>query len=298
MRGNEFAELQAFVAVAERGSFVRAAEALQVTPSALSQTIRGLEARLNIRLFNRTTRSVRLTTAGARLFKRLQPVFEEVTAAVADAASLGERPSGRLKIHAFRLASQVFLEPAFEAFLTAYPDIVLDVTIDDSTVDIVAEGYDAALRLGELLEQDMVGVRLGPQLRQIAVASPDYIARHGKPRTPSELHQHRCINWRWPGQLHPYQWEFKKDDSWFSVAVHGPLIVNDQRVALEAAVNGIGIAFWAEDQMAELIRAGKLVPLLDEWCAPFDGFFLCYPQQRHHLASLRAFVDFFKQRYV
>lgn len=142
----------------------------------------------------------------------------------------------------------------------------------------------------------MVGLRLGPALRQIAAASPDYIARFGKPETPADLHAHRCINWRWPGQIHPYRWEFSREGRWFSVAVDGPLIVNDQRIALEAALDGVGITFWLEDQIQPYVRAGKLVPLLEDWCETFPGFFLCYPRQRETLASLRAFVDFLRER--
>jgi DNA-binding transcriptional LysR family regulator len=295
MRGSNYAELQAFVAIAERGSFVRAAEELQVTPSALSQTLRSLEERMGVRLFNRTTRSVSLTIAGEHLLERLKPALQEVANAVENACLFGEKPSGRLRIHALRLASRMFLEPIFQPFAEAYPDIELDVVLDDKPVDIVADGFDATLRLGELIEQDMVGIKLGPQLKQIPAASPEYVARFGQPETPKDLEKHRCINWRWPGQIHPYRWEFYHEGEWFSVAVKGPLIVNDQRVAIEAAMNGVGIAFWLEDQMMPFIEAGKLVPLLEEWCAPFDGFYLSYPRQRQQLASLRAFIDFLKQ---
>ena len=295
MRGQNYAELQAFVAIAERGSFVRAAEELQVSPSALSQTIRSLEERMGVRLFNRTTRSVSLTIAGEHLLERLRPALQEVANAVENACLFGEKPSGRLRVHALRLASRVFLEPIFQPFSEAYPEIELDVVLDDRPVDIVTEGFDATLRLGELIEQDMVGIKLGPELRQIPAASPSYLERYGYPETPYDLENHRCINWRWPGQIHPYRWEFKRDTEWFAIAVKGPLIVNDQRVAIEAAVTGVGIAFWLEDQMEPFIQAGTLVPLLQEWCAPFDGFYLSYPRQRQQLASLRAFIDFLKK---
>lgn len=295
MRGNEFAELQAFVAISRHGSFVRAAEELQISPSALSQTIRALEQRIGGRLFNRTTRSLSLTDAGERLLARLAPALDEVAAAVVEVSHLASRPTGRLRVHALRLASRRYLEPIYPAFCEAYPEITLDVVIDDATMDLVAAGFDVGIRLGELLEQDMVGVRLGPELCQVAVASPAYLARHGTPQTPADLHKHRCINWRWPGQVHPYQWEFLGEQRWFSVAVDGPLIVNDQRVALEAAVNGVGIAFWVEDQAEPYVREGKLVRLLEGWSGSFPGFFLCYPQQRQHSPALRAFVDFLRQ---
>lgn len=296
MRGSEFAELQAFLAVAEQGSFVRAAETRQVSPSALSQTIKGLEARLGVRLFNRTTRRVRLTQAGERLLKRLKPAVAEIEAAVTDAAELGERPRGRLRLHAFRVGYQLYLEPLLVAFADAYPEIELDLTLDDQPVNMVEAGFDGAIRLGELLEQDMVAIPLGSMLRHCVVASPGYVAQHGKPSTPSDLHRHRCINWRWPGQIHPYQWEFQRDGGWFRVAVHGPLVVNDLRAMLEAAVNGVGIAFTVEAWAAPLIRQERLVTMLEPWCAPFDGFYFSYPRQRHHLAAMRAFIDFLKQR--
>ncbi|MHB0776009.1 LysR family transcriptional regulator [Halomonas sp. WWR20] len=295
MRGSEFAELQAFLAVAEQGSFVRAAEALQVSPSALSQTIKGLESRLGVRLFNRTTRRVALTQAGERLLQRLGPAMSEVEAAVTDAVELGERPRGRLRIHAFRVGYQLYLEPLLAAFAEAYPDIELDLTLDDQPVDMVEASFDGAIRLGELLEQDMVAIPLGPALRHCVVASPAYVRRHGQPQTPADLHRHRCINWRWPGQMHPYQWEFYREGGWFRVAVHGSLIVNDLRAMLDAAVNGVGIAFTVEDWAAPLIREGRLITLLEPWCAPFEGFYFCYPRQRHHLAAMRAFIDFLKQ---
>ncbi|WP_110651774.1 LysR family transcriptional regulator [Salinicola peritrichatus] len=296
MRGSEFAELQAFLAVAEQGSFVRAAEAMQVSPSALSQTIKGLEGRLGVRLFHRTTRRVGLTQAGERLSRRLKPAIAEVEAAVTDASELGERPRGRLRLHAFRVGYQLYLEPLLAAFADAYPEIELDLTLDDQPVDMIEAGFDGAIRLGELLEQDMVAIPLGAMLRHCVVASPEYVARHGKPRTPSDLHRHRCINWRWPGQMHPYQWEFQRDGGWFRVAVHGPLIVNDLRAMLDAAVNGVGIAFTVEAWAAPLIRQERLVTMLEPWCAPFEGFYFYYPRQRHHLAAMRAFIDFLKQR--
>ncbi len=295
MRGNEFAELQAFICITEQGSFVRAAERLQVSPSALSQTIKGLEARLGVRLFHRTTRRVGMTQAGERLLKRLKPAFAEIESAITDTTELGERPRGKLRIHTFRVGYQLYLEPLLAAFTETCPEIELDLTLDDHPVDMIESGFDGAIRLGELLEQDMVAIPLGPMLRHCVVASPDYVTRYGKPRTPSELHLHRCINWRWPGQIHPYQWEFQRDSGWFRVAVNGPLIVNDLRAMLDAAVNGVGIAFSVEAWATPLIREGRLVTMLEPWCAPFDGFYFCYPRQRHHLAAMRAFIDFLKR---
>lgn len=295
MRGGDFAELRAFASVAAHGSFVRAAEELGISASTLSQIIRALEARLGVRLFNRTTRSVALTEAGRRLDARFRPAMAEMEAAVREAAALGDAPSGLLRVHMPSVAAAAFLEPAFGRFHAACPGVALDVTVDDAATDIVAAGYDVGVRLGEFLEADMVAVKLGGEQRQIVVASPDYVRRQGRPVTPADLLRHRCINWRRPGSAGLYKWEFFGEGRWFSVAVDGPLVVSQRSLAIAAAVQGVGLAFWAEDLVRPLIAAGKLMPLLEDWCAPFPGWYLCYPRQRGMLASLRAFVDFLKQ---
>ena len=169
--------------------------------------------------------------------------------------------------------------------------MVLDITLDDAVVDVVAGGYDAALRIGEVIAQDMVALRLGPDLRQIAVAAPDYLARHGSPRTPRDLLGHRCIRWRWPGRSAPYDWEFCADGHWFEVAVDGPLIVSSKGLALRAALAGIGITFTVERTAQPFIEAGRLVSLLERWSAPFPGYRLCFPRQREMAPALRAFID-------
>jgi len=295
MRGSDYAELKAFVTVVAHGNFARAAAELGVSASTLSQTIRALEARLGLRLLNRTTRSVSLTDAGERLHARFRPAMVEMEAAVRDVIDERDRPAGMLRVHLPSVAAATFLEPALGRFHEAYPDIVLDVTIDDAVINIVEAGYDVGARLGEFVEADMVAVRLGGEQRQLAVASPDYIARHGHPRVPSDLIQHNCINWRRPGDPGLYKWEFLRDNQWFSVAVHGPLIVSHRAMAISAAIQGVGIAFWAEDLVRPLIEAGKLVPLLEEWCGSFPGWFLFYPKQRYTPPSLRAFVDFLRR---
>jgi DNA-binding transcriptional LysR family regulator len=295
MRGSEFAELRAFVAVAEQGNFARAAAELRLSPSTLSQTIRELEERLGVRLLNRTTRSVSITEAGQRLLSRFKPAMEEMQAAVADARNLRDRPAGTVRLHASRSASAVLVEPRLGRFFEAYPDIILDLTIDDAVTNIVAAGFDVSIRIGELLEEDMVAVKIGDDIRQLAVASPGYIARHGAPKEPSDLHSHRCINWRWPGTSGLYNWEFAKDGRWFSVAVNGPLIVSHRDAAVIAAVQGVGIAFWGEYAVRPYIDAGQLVPLLEEFSPAFPGWHLCYPKQRHTSAPVRAFVDFFRR---
>ncbi|NMO15684.1 LysR family transcriptional regulator [Pyxidicoccus fallax] len=287
----EFSELRAFVAVAETRSFSRAAERLGVTPSALSQMVRGLEERVRVRLLNRTTRSVALTEAGETLLGRLRPAVAELGAAVGQVRRTNGRPSGTVRVVSFRSAVEQYVEPVLASFHAAYPEVVLDLTVDDTVNDFVAGGFDAAIRLGEVIERDLVAVRLGPELRQIAVASPDYLARRGTPRTPQDLTAHSCIRWRWPGTATPYHWEFWQDDAWFEVAVDGPLIVNSKDFALRAALAGLGIHFAVDQVVRPYLADGRLVPLLEAWSAPFPGLFLCYPRQRQMAPALRAFID-------
>lgn len=294
MRGSEFAELRAFASIVEHGNFARAAGQLGISPSTLSQTIRALEERLGVLLLNRTTRSVALTDAGARLLRRLEPAMRELQAAVEEAASLRDRPAGRLRLNAPRSAVDLFVEPLLGAFHEAYPDVVLDITVDDAVIDIVAAGFDIGIRLGEWLTGDVVAVRLGGSFRQVAFAAPAYLARHGEPRTPAELQRHRCVNWRRPGGS-LYHWEFQRDGEWFAVAVDGPLVVSDRRLALSAALQGVGIGFWTEDRVAPHVAAGRLRLLLDAWSAPFPGFYAYYPKQRVTPASVRAFVGFMRR---
>ncbi|MGO2241097.1 MAG: LysR family transcriptional regulator [Halomonas sp.] len=295
MRGSEFAELQGFMAIVEHGSFVRAAESLQLTASALSQSMKSLEHRMHVQLLHRTTRRVHLTEAGEHLAARLRPALEEVSAAVADTSQFATRPHGKIHVHAMRLGSRLYLEPCLPAFLKAFPDIRVDVTLDDASLDIVQHGYDFSIRLGEMLDQDFIGLPLGPRIRQVAAASPSYLEDFGYPKTPADLRRHRCITWRWPGHLGSYQWEFYKNDHWLKVSLDGVLSFNDQHAALEAAARGAGIAFWAEDQIQPYIERNELVPLLTDWSAPFEGFYLCFPKQHQHSAVMRAFIDFLKE---
>jgi DNA-binding transcriptional LysR family regulator len=294
MRGNQYSELKAFVAVVAHGNFARAAAELGMSASALSQTIRELETRLGMRLLNRTTRSLSLTDAGARLHARFRPAMIEMEAALDDVARLRDAPRGTLRVHVPSVAAAAYLRPVLGRFHAAYPDIVLDLTINDTVIDIVQAGYDVGARLGEYLAADMVAVRLGGEQRQLVVAAPDYVARHGRPRTPADLLSHRCINWRQPGSAGCYKWEFISGGQWFAVAVSGPLIVSDRSMAVAAAVQGVGLAFWAEELLRPLIDEGKLVPLLEAWCGTFPGWFLYYPKQRYVPPTVRALVDFMR----
>ncbi len=271
----DFGQLRAFVAVAEALNFSRAADKLGVTSSALSQMVRGLEDRVGVRLLHRNTRSVSLTDAGDQLFLRVRPAVQELAAAIGQTSELRAHPAGIVRIHCFRLAADLYLRPLLRPFNDAYPDVVLDITLDDEVVDFVAGGYGAAIRLGEVIEQDMVAIKLGPDLRQIAVASPDYLARRGTPQSPRDLTSHSCIAWRWPGHATPYKWEFQENGKWFEVAVTGPLISNLKDFGLQAAIDGLGIAFTTEQMIAPHVAAGRLVPLLEPWSAPFSGYHLC-----------------------
>lgn len=298
MRANSNNDLRAFVAVAEQGSFSKAAEQLGLSPSSLSQIIRSFEERLGVRLLHRTTRSVALTEAGERLLLRIRPALAELDAALADVGHFRENPAGIVRVRCLRHAFRRHVAPILAEFHRAYPDIKLDILIDDTITDLVAGGFDVGFTLGEVIEKDMVGVRLGGDMRQIAVASPDYVARHGRPETPKDLLQHKCLRWRWPGRVMPYNWEFFADGSWFEVEVDGPLILSEHMMVIDAALEGMGIAFWVEQELRPLIDAGRLVPLLEDFSAPFPGFYICYPQQRQMAPALRAFIDFVKAHAV
>lgn len=291
VQGSEYAQLRAFVTVAEVSSFTRAAEQLGITPSSLSQTIRNLEERLALRLLNRTTRSVGLTPAGEALLQRLRPAMDEITAALANAARFRDATAGTVRVHAARVAAAAHIQPILGDFYRAYPEIVLDVTIDDAVVDIVAGGWDVALRPGEVVERDMIGVQLGGELRQYPVATPAYVAEHGMPETPEDLHRFNCIRWRWAGRTLPYNWEFFRDGDWFELAVSGTPILSERSMMIEACLQGVGIAFTTNREVDPLIAEGRLVRMLEPYCAPFPGYFLCYPKQRQMAPALRAFID-------
>lgn len=297
MRGSEFFELRAFACIVECGSFAAAAQLLDITPSALSQTLKRLEKRLNARLIHRTTRSLSATDSGLRLLGRLKPALAEIDAAQQDVIHLQNVTAGTLRLHIPRLAARTFLEPLLEPFCRAYPDIVLDVTVDDEVSNIVNRGFDLGIRLGKLLENEMVALPIGPSLRHIPVASPAYLSEHGTPLKPEDLLAHRCINWRQHGNHGLQAWEFRrKNGKALSIAVQGPLIVSERNLALTAALRGVGIAFVAEGLAQPFIREGKLSLLLDAWCPRFPGWHLFYHKQRQTPATVMAFVDFLKRQ--
>ena len=292
MRGAEFAELKAFAAVVERASFARAADHLGLSPSALSQTIRQLEARLGVRLLNRTTRSVATTTAGSRLHERIAPMMLEMDAAVAEAVAATGRTAGTLRINTLGMAAKKIIAPRLGRFHRAHPDVVLDIVIDDGLSDIVASRFDAGIRVGERLEKDMIAVRLTPDVKMLALASPDYLSRRGEPKTPADLHRHACINWRFPGSGRIYRWGFEKKGKKFEMAVEGPLISNHQDVVIEGASQGLGILYaYDNDRVEEAIARGQLKRILVDWSLTSPGLYLYYSNRRHPQPALRAFID-------
>ena len=292
MRGAEFAELKAFAAVVERASFARAADHLGLSPSALSQTIRHLEARLGVRLLNRTTRSVAPTTAGSRLHERIAPMILEMDAAVAEAVAATGRTAGTLRINTLGMAAKKLIAPRLGRFHRVHPDVVLDIVIDDGLSDIVAGRFDAGIRVGERLEKDMIAVRLTPDVKILVLASPDYLARRGEPKAPADLHRHACINWRFPGSGRIYRWEFEKKGRKLELAVEGPLISNHQDVVIEGALQGLGILYAYDDDRVDVAAArGRLRRILADWSLTSPGLYLYYSNRRHPQPALRAFID-------
>jgi DNA-binding transcriptional LysR family regulator len=286
-------DLTLFLAIARHGNFRRAADELGCTPSALSHALRSLEERLDVRLVNRTTRSVALTEAGKRLYNRVAPAFQEIDDAIEELNVFRGAPSGKLRINAARGAAQLALLPIVTRFLAAYPKISVDIALDSALVDLVSEGFDAGVRLGEIVSKDMIAVPLGPRQRSAYVASPALLREHAAPKHPMELTNLPCIRLRFSSGRY-YAWEFERAGVSLAVEVDGRLTVDEQDLAIEAALKGTGIAFAFENQVAELIAAGHLVRVLEDWSPAYPGFYLYYPGRRQLPAALRAFVDFAK----
>jgi DNA-binding transcriptional LysR family regulator len=287
---DELSVLSAFLAVAEERSFTRAAKRLDVSPSALSHAIRGLEERIGVRLLTRTTRSVAPTDAGEQLLARLRPALGDVRGALDQISALRDRPAGRVRLLVVRLATTV-LAPKLGPFARDYPDVVLDITTTgDSRVDLVAGRFDAGIHFGEFIEQDMIAVRISRDLRPAIVGSPGYFASHPKPESPHDLTSHLCINFR-HGTDSVYRWELDKGDQSLTVAVNGPLIVDDVELVIRAAIDGVGLAFVSEERVAPHLASGVLVRVLEDWCPSFPGYFLYYPSRRHQPAALSALIQ-------
>lgn len=286
--------LAAFVRVARHGSFTAAAAALAVSPSAVSQTIRQLEARLGVRLLQRTTRSVGLTEAGAALLARIEPALQEIGAATDDIRQQRDNPVGTLRLTTPTTAGAIVLRPLLSAFLRAYPGICVDVVTDDRFADLVAEGFDAGLRLGEALQRDMVAIPVTGPLRMVVAAAPAYLAQHGTPQTPADLHAHACLQYRFGPHGGVYRWEFMEDRRAFTVDTHAALIANDKTLLHQAAFDGVGLIYEFTNHIQGALDDGRLVTVLDRWLAPFDGFYLYYPARTLMPPKLRVFVDFLK----
>jgi len=295
MDRDELGALAAFVAVAEERSFTRAAKRLGVSPSALSHAIRGLEERMGVRLLARTTRSVAPTDAGEQLFARLKPALDDVHQAVDQVSSLRDRPAGRVRLLLPRSAAMIALVPRLARLARDFPEVVLDVTTDNSRVDLVAAGFDAGIEIGEFIQKDMVAVRVSEDLRAAIVASPKYFASHPRPKHPRDLLNHACINFR-QGSRGMYQWEFEKGKESLTVAVDGPLIVNDAEIQVRAALDGVGVVWTLEHYAAPFVASGKLVRVLEDWCSPFPGYFLYYPSRRQQPAALSALIETLRLR--
>ncbi len=292
MLRDELGVLAAFAVVAEERSFTKAAVRLGVGTSAISHSIRGLEERLGVRLLARTTRTVAPTDAGQRLLAQLRPALGGIEAALTEVGQLRERPAGVVRLIAPPIAIAMALSPKLATFARDYPDVVLDITTeDDSRRDLVAGRFDAGIHLGEFLQRDMVAVKVTSEQRAAIVAAPSYFDSCPKPKTPRDLTAHRCIRYRMGADGPVYRWEFEKRGRPVTVSVSGPLIVNDVDLTLRAALDGVGLAFALEEHASKYIARGRLVRVLEDWCPPFDGFFLYYPSRRHQPAALQALVD-------
>jgi DNA-binding transcriptional LysR family regulator len=284
-------DLLVFLAVARERSFTRAAARLGVSQSALSQTIRGLEQRLGVRLLNRTTRSVAPTQAGERLLHSFGPKFEEMDAELAALSVLREKPAGTIRITATEHAADAILMPALGKILPKYPDIKVEVVVDYGLSNIVAERYDAGIRPGELVAKDMIAVRIGPDLRMAVVGAPSYFAAHKKPKVPQDLTGHNCINLRLPTHGGLYAWEFEKNGRALNVRVDGQLVFNGAGALLNAALGGFGLAYLTEGQVRSHLAQGRLVRVLADWCPPFSGYHLYYPSRRQPSPAFSLLVD-------
>jgi DNA-binding transcriptional LysR family regulator len=287
---DELSVLSAFLAVAEERSFTRAAKRLGVTPSAVSHAIRGLEERLGVRLLARTTRSVAATDAGDQLIAHLRPALGQIRESLGNIAGLSSRPSGRVRLVVPRLAAMMVLVPKLGQFARQCPDVVLEVTVDDSPLDLVAGRYDAGIHLGEFIQRDMVVVRISADHCGAIVGSPRYVESYGRPTVPRDLLRQECIN-ICMGSAGVYRWEFDRGDESLAIAVNGPLVVNDMEMSISAAIDGVGLAYSFEEYVAPHLASGALVRVLEDWCQPFAGFFLYYPSRQQQPAALAALID-------
>ncbi|WP_114946395.1 LysR family transcriptional regulator [Microvirga calopogonii] len=291
----DLAGIAVFVSVAEAHSFRAASERLGVTRSAVSQAIRRLEERMGVALFQRTTRSVHLTEAGERLYQSVRPALDDLGTAMEALGEMRDQPRGLVRLAVSSIAERFLSGSLLAGFLAAYPDVRLDITVTDEASDIVAEGFDAGVRLGEVIEQDMIAIPVSDEQRQMVVASPDYLAKHGSPAHPRDLPKHHCIGWRPNPQVAPYRWEFTENGRDFAVDVDPRVTTNDMRVMIQLACAGAGLTFGMEETFRPYMARAELVPLLEEFCPPFPGFYLYYPTRRNLPLKLRALVNYLRK---
>lgn len=296
MRREDLADLTVFLAVAEERSFTRAAARLGTSQSALSHTVRRLEERLGVRLLTRTTRKVAPTQAGERLMETVRPAFDDIAARLAALGELREKPAGTIRITAGENAAETLLWPALARLLPDYPDIEVEVAVEQGLTDIVSGRFDAGIRLGEQVAKDMVAVRIGPDLRMAVVGAPAYFAKHPKPRTPYDLAAHECINLRLVTAGGLYAWEFGREGRELNVRVEGRLAFDNARLMLEAAVAGFGLACVPDDHIEPHVSQGRLVRVLQDWCPPFSGYHLYYPSRRQPSAAFTLLVQALRYR--
>jgi DNA-binding transcriptional LysR family regulator len=294
MNRAQFAELNAFLAVAERTNFARAAAHLGITASTISQTIRSLEERLGMRLLNRTTRSVSLTDAGLKLLERIRPAITELGAAVDDLNEFRDTPTGTLRLNVSSVAAEIVLAPVMKAFLAAYPAISLDITVDDSNADLVSGRFDAGIRVGKRVARDMQVVRVTEPTRIIAFAAPEYLSLYPAPKAPPDLQRHNCISFRKDLQCIP--WEFGKGKSKFEMSVTGTLTVNSMDLMVRAALDGVGVGYTVESYIAAHLAAGRLVPLLADWSPGHHSYYLYHTGRRQLPVPLKVFTAFLRQQ--
>ena len=291
MTREDLADLTAFLAVAEERSFTVAAARIGMSQSALSQIVRRLESRLGVRLLTRTTRSVAPTEAGERLLATLSPAIRDLDVTLAALGEMRERPAGTIRINAVEHAADTVLYPALREFLPRYPEIRVEIVSEYGLVDIVAERYDAGVRLGEHVDKDMVAVRIAPDLQMTVVGAPAYFDRHPRPAVPQDLVRHRCISLRWSATQGHFIWEFRKKARELKVRIDGPLAFNAIDLILKAALDGFGLAFLSRDKVEEHVAQGRLVSVLDDWCPRFPGYNLYYPRRRQPNPAFALLVD-------
>nr|WP_106743466.1 LysR family transcriptional regulator [Yoonia maritima] len=296
MMSENFNALATFATVARERSFTRAAAKLGISQSALSQQVQNLEARLGVRLLTRTTRSVAPTEAGERLLTTISPKFEEIEHAIADLRAMRDRPAGTIRLTAGEHPAVSILQPALAEFLPGFPEIKVELIVDYGLADIVAQGFDAGVRLGEQLEKDMVAIRIGPEMRMAVVAAPSYFARRPAPHTAEDLMAHNCISSRLPTYGSIFQWGLEKNGHQVKVRSEGQMVLNTLGLRISAALDGLGIAYLPEDQVLGHIAAGRLVRVLEDWCPSFPGYHLYYPSRKHPSAAFSLLLDRLRYR--